>query len=153
MNTTYTKEVSIHADQATTWEAINQTRFVKDFLPEVQKDTDGFGEYVRQTHRRIDQVGPDYVAPGHAMGWSAGAGTAIRLVRKDVEANIESVDIQVEGQGEYTKVRIEVNYNPEFGNRYFLARRCVRGLFGFKLDILKKDLETNNKIDWVPAFA
>ena len=153
MNTHYRKEVSIHADQAVTWAAITQTRFVQDFLPEIKKDLDIMGEYVRHTHPRSDQVGPDYVAPGQAIGWSTGAGTAIRLPRKDVEANIESVDIKVEGQGEYTKVTIEVNYRPELGNRFVLARRCVRGLFGMKLDILKKDLEANTETQLIPAFA
>ena len=154
MNTTYTKQVTIHADQESTWQVITQNSFVQDFLPEVKKDLTGMGKYVCQTHPRLRQAGPGYVAPGQAIGWNAGAGTAIRLPRKDVAANIESVDITVEGQGEYTKVTIEVNYNPQFGNRFFLARRCVRGLFGLKLQVLKKDLEKNTKqADWNPAFA
>ena len=153
MNMTYTKQVSIHADQETTWAAITQARFVQDFLPEVQKDLTGMGEYVQQTHPSKDQVGPDYVAPGQAIGWSAGAGTAIRLPRKDVNGNIESVDIKMESQGETTKVSIEVNYQPELGKRLLLARRCVRGLFGMKLDVLKKDLEANSETQFVPAFA
>lgn len=154
MNTTFTKEITIRADAATTWAAMNQTRFVKDFLPEVKKDLQGMGEYVLRTHPNADQVAPDYVASGEAMGWSTGAGTAIRLPRKDVEANIESVDIRVEDQGEYTKVRIEVNYAPDFDKHFILAHRCVRGLFGMKLNVLKKDLESSSKqIDWMPAFS
>ena len=153
MKTTYTKEITIAADVATTWDAITAPRFVKDFLPEIKKDLQGMGEYVKATHPRMNHVGPDYVAHEEAIGWSAGAGTAIRLPRKDVEANIEAVDIQVEGQRGFTKVRIDVQYAPEVGNRYILARRCVRGLFGMKLDVLKKDLEKHTEIDWVPAFA
>ena len=154
MNTIYQAQTTIHADVETTWAAISEARFVQDFLPEVKKELGGMGEYVRRTHRRAGEIGPDYVAPGQAMGWSQGAGTAIRLPRKDVDAHIESVDIRVEAQGEYTRVTIDVEYAPKFGERYFLARRCVRGLFGFKLQVLKKDLETKQtKIDWVPAFA
>ena len=154
MNTFYSKEITIKADADTTWDAITQSRFVKDFLPEVKKDLQGMGEYIRRTHPNAALVAPDYVAAGEAMGWSTGAGTAIRLPRKDVEANIDSVDIRVEGRGQYTKVAIEVHYNPVFGERYFLARRCVQGLFGMKLDVLKKDLETSKtQIDWMPAFS
>ena len=154
MNTTFTKEISIQADVNSTWDAISQTGFVKDFLPEVKKDLQGMGEYVRRTHPNAEQLGPDYVVPGQAMGWSAGAGTTIRLPRKDVQANIESVDIRIEGQGQFTQVTIEVNYAPEFGQYFFLAHRCVRGLFGMKLTVLKEDLEKNApQLDWVPAFA
>ena len=87
------------------------------------------------------------------MGWSTGAGTVIRLPRKDVAANIEHVDIRIEGRGEYTQVTFAVQYAPQFGKHYFLAHRCVRGLFNLKLNVLKKDLEAQQQTDWVPAFA
>ena len=150
---TYTKEITVKADRDTTWNAITQTRFVQDFLPEVKKDLSGMGEYIRRTHPNATLIAPDYVAPGQAMGWSAGAGTAIRLPRKDVEANIESVEIRLEAQGETTKVTFAVQYAPQFGKHYFLAHRCVRGLFNLKLNVLKKDLEAQQQTDWVPAFA
>ena len=154
MNTTYTKQISIKADAETTWKAITETRFVQDFLPEVKKDLQGMGEYIRRTHPNATLVAPDYVAPGQAMGWSTGAGTDIRLPRKDVEAHIESVEVRIEGRGEYTQVTFEVQYAPEFGKHYFLAHRCVRGLFDLKLNVLKRDLETDKtQIDWMPAFS
>lgn len=153
MNTTYTNQISIKADAETTWQAITQTRFVQDFLPEVKKDLKGMGEYIRRTHPNAALVAPDYVVAGRAMGWSTGAGTAIRLPRKDVEAHIESVEVRIEPRGEYTRVTFEVQYAPEFGKHYFLAHRCVRGLFNLKLNVLKKDLEAQQQTDWVPAFA
>ena len=154
MNTTYSKVITIKADADSTWDAITRTRFVQDFLPEVKKDLSGMGDYIRRTHPNATLVAPEYVVRGQAMGWSAGAGTVIRLPRKDVEANIENVEIRIEAQGEYTKVTFEVQYAPELGKHYFLAHRCVRGLFGMKLDVLKKDLETSKaQIDWMPAFS
>ena len=154
MNITFTKEIIIQSDQSSTWEALRQPGFAKDFLPEIKKDLQGMGDYIRRTHPNAALVAPDYVVPGFAMGWSAGAGTAIRLPRKDVDARIESVDIRVDSVGSYTKVTIEVNYSPDLGKHFFLASHCVRGLFSMKLDVLKKDLENSSKqIDWMPAFS
>lgn len=154
MNITHKTTIKIQADQMQVWEAITQTRFVQDFLPEVKKDLTGMGEYVRNTHQNTQRVLPAYAVTGKNIAWNAVNGTTIALPRKDTQANIEMVDIQLQAQGDFTKVTIEVNYNPKFGKNFFETQRCLRGLFGIKLNVLKQELEADLQEDynWAPAF-
>ena len=79
-----------------------------------------------------------YAISGQAIGWNKVAGTDIRLPRKDVNANIDAVDIKLEELGNYTKVIVVVTYDPRIVDKHFiLAHRCIRGLFGIKLNVLK----------------
>jgi len=154
MNMTHTAKATIQADVDTIWEAITETDFVKDFLPEVRKNLQAMGEYAQATHRNAQQVLPAYAVPGQAIGWNAVTGTTIALPRKDTPANIEAIDIQLEKNARGTKVTIEVQYNPKLGENLFETRRCLKGLFGIKLNVLKQDLEADQApAHWMPAFA
>lgn len=154
MNTTYTAQTTIYTDIEDTWEAITQPSFVKEFLPEIKKNLTELGTYVRNTHSSVDRVQPCYAIPGQAIGWNKVAGVDIRLPRKDVNANIDAVDIKLEEHGNNTRVIIEVTYNPRFGKHFILAHRCIRGLFGIKLNVLKNELEANNdRAQLTPSFA
>lgn len=154
MNTTYTAKTTINADIEDTWEAITQPNFVKEFLPEIKKNMNELSAYVRNTHRNAESVQPTYAVRGQAIGWNKVAETDIRLPRKDVNANIDAVDIKLEERGNYTRVIVEVTYNPRIGKNFMLAHRCIRGLFGIKLNVLKKELEADtNRTQLTPAFA
>ena len=154
MNATYKAQTTIHASTDAVWNAIARESFVKDFLPEVKKDISAMGEYIQTTHRNASSVLPSYAVTGRAIGWNTGAGKTIRLPRKDVHANIEAVDIQLESHENDTKVTIEVTYNPKVGKNFMLANRCVRGLFSIKLNVLKQDIEPDYQhTSWLPAFT
>ena len=145
MKTTYTAHTLIHASAATVWDAITADSFVKDFLPEVQRDNSAKSEYIQATQRNDARVLPSYAVKGQSIGWNSGAGKVIRLPRKDTPANIEAVDIRLDALEDYTKVTIEVSYDPDFGNRFFATRRCLRGIFNSKLTVLKQDIESRFK--------
>ena len=154
MNIKHTAKAIIQTDAQTLWEAITATDFVKDFLPEVRKNIQAMGEYAQATHRNAEQVLPAYAVAEQAIGWNAVTGTTIALPRKDTPANIEAIDIQLEAHARGTKITIEVQYNPTLGNNFFETRRCMKGLFGIKLNVLKRDLEADQApIHWVPAYA
>ena len=154
MKTTYTAKATIKAHIEDTWETISKPGFVKDFLPEIKKTTNELSPYVRNKHRNAKSVQPSYAVLGQAIGWSNVAGTDIHLARKDVNANIDTVDIKLEEHGNNTRVIVEVTYNPRPGNNYLLAHRCIRGLFKIKLNVLKQELETDvNRIQLSPALT
>ena len=154
MKTTYTAKATIKAHIEDTWETISQPDFVKDFLPEIKKTTNELSPYVRTKHRNAKSVQPSYAVLGRAIGWSKVAGTDIRLARKDVNANIDAVDIKLEERGSNTRVIVEVTYSPRLGKNYFLEHRCIRGLFNIKLNVLKQEIETDvNRIQLSPALA
>jgi carbon monoxide dehydrogenase subunit G len=154
MNTTYTTKATINASIEDAWEAITKPSFVKEFLPEIKKNINEMSSYVRTTHRNAENVQPCYAVYGQALGWNKVAGTDIRLPRKDVEANIDAVDIKLEERGNNTRIIVEVTYNPRVGKNYLLAHRCIRGLFNIKLNVLKKELEANtDRTQLTPAFA
>ena len=154
MKTTYKAQITVQTDVEEAWNAITQKNFVKEFFPEIKKDISNLGEYVLRTHKNLEQLAPSYMVLNQAIGWANSGTTEIKLPRKDVDANIESIDILLINKGEYTTVKVEVNYSPKIGKNFFLAHRCVRGLIAIKLAVLKKDLElNNNQIGWSPAIA
>lgn len=154
MNITHTAKATIQADVDAIWEAINQADFAKDFLPEVRKNIETMGIYAQAAHRNAKQVLPAYAVTGQAIGWNKVNGTDIELPRKDTVANIEAIDIRLEEKRNGTKITIEVQYNPKLGENFFETRRCLKGLFGIKLNVLKKDLEVDRQAAvWAPAFA
>jgi len=145
MKTTYRAHTIIHANATAVWDAITQDSFVKDFLPEVKKDNTAKSEYIQTTQRNDARVLPSYAVKGQSIGWNSGAGKVIRLPRKDTPANIEAVDVHLDAFEDYTKVTIEVSYDPEFGKRFFATQRCLRGIFNVKLTVLKQDIESRFK--------
>ena len=154
MYTTYKAHTTIEASTKAVWNAITRQSFIKEFLPEVKNSIRPKGEYTLSTYCHASLVLPSYADHGQVIGWVSGPSNTIRLSRKDIEANIEVVEIQLEADGSSTKVTILVAYNPKLGKNFFRTHRCVRGLFNIKLDVLKKYFETNFKeVDWVPAFA
>ena len=154
MKTTYTAKATIKAKIEDTWETISQPSFVKDFLPEIKKTTHELSPYICNKHRNTKSVQPSYAVFCQAIGWNKVAGTDIRLPRKDVKANIDAVDIELEERGNNTRVIVEVTYNPRLGKNYLFAHRCVRKLFNIKLNVLKQELETNiDRIQLSPAFT
>lgn len=154
MNTSYKTKIKVHADIASTWNAISRTNFAKDFFPEIKKDLSVMGEYVRSTHKNAGQTNPDYMIPRQAIGWTTGGGTRIELPRKDLHANIESIDVQLIDDGNNTVVTVEIIYAPDFDRNFLFAHRCVRGLTNIKLAVLKQDLEANNhQAGWETALA
>ena len=154
MNTTYKTQIKVQADINSTWNAVTQSSFAKAFFPEIKKDLTCMGEYVRKTHKNAEQVLPSYMIPHRAIGWTTGAGTTIELPRKDVHANIESIDLQLDEQGNNTIVSIEVVYAPNIDKHFFFTNRCVKGLMDIKLAVLKQDLETDShQAGWEAALA
>ena len=154
MNTFFKTHVTVQTDIESTWNAVTQPDFIKEFFPEVKKDLSCMGEYVRNKHQNAGQESPEYMIPYRAMGWTSGAGTVIKLPRKDVHANIESMDIQFTAKGGYTTVSIEVVYAPNFDKHFFFAHRCIRGLMNIKLAALKQDLESDHhQTGWETALA
>ena len=153
MNTIYKTQMTVHADVENVWDAITQQRFVKDFFPEIKKDLSNLSDYVFRTHKNTERLLPAYMLPNHVIGWAKGGATDIRLPRKDVNANIKTIDIELIAKGENTKIKIEVDYSPKFDKNFFLAHRCVRGLMEIKLAILKQEIEANNNQGWTSEFA
>jgi hypothetical protein len=154
MNTTYTAKKTINADIEDAWKAITQSSFVKEFFPEIKKNMNELSTYIRNTHRNAELVQPCYAVHCQAIGWNKVNGTVIRLPRKDVNAHIDAVDIKLEERGHYTRVIVEVTYNPRIGKNFILAHRCIKGLFSIKLSVLKKELEADtNRTQLTPAFA
>jgi hypothetical protein len=152
MKMTYRAHTNIHASAAAVWDAITDESFVKEFLPEVKKESEAKSQYIQATHQNASVVLPSYAVKGESIGWNSGAGKVIRLPRKDTPANIEAVDIQLNEFEGYTKLTIEVSYDSKLDYRFFVTQRCVHGLFNIKLNVLKQDIESYFKhIKWPPA--
>ncbi len=154
MNTRHTSRITVNTDIESVWNAVTHTGFIKNFFPEIQKDLSEMGEYVRATHRSPNNVLPDYSTPQRALGWTSGAGLHITLPRKDVQANIESIDICLESKGDKTRIMIATVYAPRLDKNFRLAHRCIRGLMNIKLAVLKRDLEADrNPVAWEAALV
>lgn len=153
MKSTYKAKTTIYAEPDAVWAAMTETDFTKDYFPEIKKDLSAMGEYVQRTHQRRDTVSPDYAIPGQAMGWTTGASTKIRIPRKDVEANIQAIDVQIVLRGENTQIAIEVTFDPEFNTNLVFVCHCVRAMVNAKLKALKQDIETNCRVDWDAVMA
>lgn len=154
MNTTFNTHINIHADIDSIWNAVTRPNFANEFFPEIKKDLSVMGKYIQSTHKNAASVLPEYMVPNRSLAWTTGAGTTIELPRKDIHANIESIDIQLEEKGKNTVVSIEVVFAPDFDNHFFFAHRCIRGLMNIKLAVLKQELETDShQAGWEAALA
>lgn len=154
MNTTYETHINIHADIDSTWNAVTRPNFVKEFFPEIKKDLSRMGKYIQSTHKNAASVLPEYMVPHRSLGWTTGAGTVIELPRKDIHANIESIDIRFEEKGRNTTASMEVVFAPDFDNHFLFVHRCIKGLMNIKLAVLKQDLETDShQAGWEAALA
>lgn len=135
MYKTYKAHTTIDASTNAVWNAIIRQNIINDA-------------------QHISLGSPSYVDQDLVIGWVTGAKTSIRLPHNEVDANIEAVEIQLEAQGDTTKVTILVAYNPKFDKNFLLAHRSVRGLFGTKLNVLKRNFESDSQhTAWGPAFA
>lgn len=131
----------------------NQKNMAHDYFPEVHKDTKSFSNYVFQTHKHPYQVTPDYRIQGIGLGWTTGGGTYIRLPRKDINAEIQAIDIEYKSVGENTKIIINVEFNPAMNLKGFVAMSHIRMMVNNKLNAFKNDIEVNQHQGWLPAFA
>ena len=153
MNTQYKSKITVYADIESVWNSVTQPGFIKNFFPEIKKDLSEMGKYVRATHPNPNEVSPVYAIPQRALGWTSGAGIQIALPRKDVKANIESIDIRLVAKGAKTQIIIETDYSPKLDRNFWFAHRCIRGLINIKLAVLKRNLEADrNNVAWEAAL-
>lgn len=153
MNTQYKSQIMVYTDVESAWNAVTQANFIKNFFPEIKKDLSKMGQYIQTMHRNPNEIAPVYMIPRRALGWTSGAGIQIELPRKDVQANIESIDIRLESKGAKTQIVIETVYAPKLDRNIWFAHRCIRGLMNIKLAVLKRDLEANrNHVSWEAAL-
>ena len=128
MKTKFRTNVLINADIYTVWNEIRSPSFAKDYFPEVRGNNE-----------------PSYIIPLYSIGWSNGFGTTLALTRKDVNGNIENINLEIRTMYQLTWVALEVSYSPSINKNYFLTQKCVKGLFGCKLKVLKKEIEMKNR--------
>ena len=143
MSSCYISKIKIAVEPSQIWLTIIQQDFVRHFLPEINRD---FSNVKSETplyfHLNPNKLLPAYVIPGITISWDNNANTAIRLIRKDLNANISSIDIDLAAADGYTKVTLEVNYKPKLDANFFLTHASVRSLFSNKLRVLKNDIES-----------
>jgi len=143
MSTRYICRTKILASPTQVWKAITQENFAKHFFPEIKRDFSNINSTMPlYCHQNADKLLPAYITPGKTISWDTNANTSIRLIRNDLNANIRSIDIDIEASDGGTLVSLKVNYKPKLNNMFFHTHACVRNLFEAKLYILKNDLET-----------
>ena len=154
MNTEFTAQITVYADIETVWRSLTQADFIKEYFPEIKKNLSGMGKYIQSTHPNPKLTSATYLIPRRAIGFTSGAGIDITLPRKDLQANIESIDIQLKEKGGTTKIKMAVVYTAGLGRSFFLVHRCIRGLMNIKLAVLKQDIESDYKLlSWTNALA
>ena len=155
MNITYKSQITINADIDAAWALVTQQNFVKDYFPEIKKNTVQMGQYIQSTHKNPYEIFPDYMIPNRSMGWTTGAGIKISLPRKDVEANIQAIDITFQRHGKDTQISIEVTFEPIFNKNIVFAAYCIRNMVKAKLRAFKQDIDVTHHEGWspVPVFV
>jgi len=137
MKSKFKAHIFIQEDINTVWNEISSYSFVKNYLPEVRGNKE-----------------PSYIIPLYNVGWSNGFGKIFTLPRKDVKGNLEYINIEIRAKRQNTWITIEVSFSPYFGKNYFLAHKCIRGLFSHKLKVLKQEIERKNiQSQGIPVFA
>lgn len=131
-------EKAMPADLKTVWAEITQADFVKQFLPEIKTNQ--------------DRILPAYVVKGSVLSWSNNRSTDIRLVNKDLDVNITSIELSLTRKGENTLLTFEVEFETKINRKFIHALRAIRALFHKKLAVLKQDLE-HNQINHNLAYA
>lgn len=153
MNTIYTASKTIQADIQEVNTLFAQATMAADYFPEIHKDASDISAYIRTTHKHPNQVFPDYQIPYQGLGWTTGGGTSIRLPRKDINANIQSIDVEFKTVGEKTRIAIRVEFEPYTVTEAIVTARHVRMMIANKLNAIKNNLEANKHQGWAPAFA
>ena len=153
MNITYNASTTVHENQEMVTNFFKQADITKAYFPEVKKDISAMGQYVRIKHANPTQVFPDYIVASDGFGWTAGAGTQIRIPRKDVPVNITAIDVEYNRHGENTQITIAVTFNAKFNTGLPLAIRCIQAMVKAKLNAFKRDINTGYAEGWEPCFA
>ena len=134
MDFTQTISANIHASTNEIWGAINHGDFVRQFLPEIKKiDTESSLE-------------PDFKMPHQVMRWKNGIHKEICIPRKDLNIDIQSIVIEIQDKGDFSRVSFRVLCDLPFNFGIFNVIRVVRGLFRIKLNVLKSDMKAQKEI-------
>lgn len=133
---TFKTQKAMPADIDNVWAEITQADFVKQFLPEVSS---------KKGHTQAS-----YAVPGKVIAWHQNNNLTIKMNNKDLNVDIESIEITLSEQGNQTVASLEVEFHVEINTKALHALRAIRALFHKKLVVLKQDFE-HNQIDL--AFA
>ena len=148
MNFKTTNKVFINTDIETVWNTITNAQFEQDFLPEIERIQNN--DYVRRTHKNVYRVNPSWMIEGQTVAWDNGAGMNITLARKDLNASIDSIQIDVKECNNGVTVIVHVEYQKNVEQNVVKAYQAIKHLFADKLTVLKNDLD---EVNFELAFA
>ncbi len=157
MAISYIASTTISADREAVEDFFKQPNLAKDYFPEVQKRVNSVGAYRLAAPVITAANRPDcYSANG--FGWIVGSGTRIDLPRRDINANILTIDVEYKQSGRKTIVSILVKFDPTPGFKGLsgarsLAASHVRMMVSRKLTAIKRDVEANLEYAWGIAVA
>ena len=153
MNTKYKAHKTIKADIEEVAAFLAQDDMAQNYFPEVRKDTSGMSEYIHKCHKHLDHVFPDYQVPCQGLKWSTGNNTCIRLPRKDINANICSIEVEYKTIGANTEIQIQVVFRSTINLTGILAAYHVHMMVANKLTAIKRDIEANQYHGLTLTFA
>ncbi len=157
MATLYTSSTSIWADKEAVADFFKQPNLRKDYFPEVKNNVSSTSEHQLSTAINPAADRPHYINE-NGFGWAVDSETSIELPRKDIHANIQTIDVEYKQSGNKTVVRILVKFNPRPGSLGLsglcsLAASHVRMMVFRKLTAIKRDVEANQQYGWADAAA
>lgn len=118
MKSIYRKTISINADIDTIWSVVSSTYFEREYLPEV---------------RNPNNRPPAEKIAGESICWRG----QIELTRKDLNVQINYVEIKLEPRHNNVSVTITVDYDKRFEKHFVKSHLAVRSLFAHKLRVLQ----------------
>ena len=142
---THQTQINLIATVDEVWKTIIEPDFARDFLPEISRDTSNLSLFKLANHKNPLNLMPAYMVRNKTISWDCIANTSIKLARKDLDVEINNIDITLQDNKYNTLVTIEVNYASKLNSKFLLAERIIKGLFSHKLEVLKQDLELNRQ--------
>ena len=153
MNTTFKARKTVKAGIHEVAEFFTQEDMTKNYFPEIHKDTKGMSHYVRGSHKHVTEVFPDYQVPNQGFAWTAGHNTCIKVPRKDINANIQGVEVEYKAMGENTEIAIRVEFNPSHNVAGITAAYHVHMMIANKLDAFVRDIQAHQYDGFELSFA
>jgi hypothetical protein len=142
-------------DKDMVWNTLTNPSFVKDFLPEVQRNLMGLNLYTLSKHKNGLDVMPAYVIKHKTIHWINNLNITIELAKTDLNIDINHIEINLDTKNNRSIVSIEVQYNSPLDLNYLKGHKVIKSLFSRKLMVLKQDLEKikQAELDLEPNFG
>lgn len=155
MISTFKTHLTTAINRDTLWNTLINPNFVRDLLPEIQRNIMGLKLYTLSQHKNGLNVMPAYLIRFKTIHWYNDFNTTLELANSDLNIDINHIEINLEVKKESTKVSIEVEYEHPLDLNFIRANKAIKSLFKQKLTVLKKDLETAEQAEVTkePSFG